>query len=437
MLESVNQGKFAEFELSAKLQARALSPEDRGLATELTYGVLRWRTRLDRVTNQCLAKPEKKLHPTTREILRAALYQLIMLDRIPRHAAVHQAVIQARNRVNDTAAAFVNAVLRKALRNLETMDFGPSDEPDSLAVYYSYPTWLVKRWLKKYGVETTRRILMLGNSRSQLVVRANSLKTTRNSLLDLFSGENISAVPTVPEPDAVWIQSTKTAVTELPGFDRGLFTVQDRASQMIAPLLKPVAGERILDACAAPGGKTAHLAALTGNRAYITGMDESRHRLDDTGRNLERLGVTCAKLIQGDATDALAIHNLGKFHKVLLDAPCSNLGVLRHNPEVKYRSTPQQLRALARKQLRILKTVSSALEVRGTIVYSVCTTTEEETTGIVTRFLNECPEFSIDPISPEEVPVPGVVQSPGFMMTFPSSEDLPLDGFFAARLKRS
>ncbi|MFH1115772.1 MAG: 16S rRNA (cytosine(967)-C(5))-methyltransferase RsmB [Pseudomonadota bacterium] len=436
VLGSVGSGKFAETGLSESLQARSLSPEDRGLATELTYGVLRWRSRLDAIIDQCLTKPGRKLDPTAREILRIALYQLIMLDRIPRRAAVHQAVIQARNRLNDRAAGFVNALLRTALRNLGTLDRDPSDDCSSLAAYYSYPAWLVKSRLEKYGVETTRSILMVGNSRSQLILRTNSLKTTPNRLLDLLSGEGFPVVPTVPEPDALWVQSTGCAVADLPGFDRGLFAVQDRASQMIAPLLKPQPGERILDACAAPGGKTAHLAALTMNGVRITAMDRSAQRLEDTRRNLDRLGVACAELIRGDAADESSMRNLGKFHKILLDAPCSNLGVLRHNPEVKYRSTPQHLGKLGDIQLGMLKTVSSALPARGSIVYSVCTTTEEETTEVVKRFLEECPEFSIDPILPEEVQVAGIVSS-GFMTTLPSPEDLPLDGFFAARLKKS
>ncbi len=437
VLGSVGPGKFAEAELSACLQARALSPEDRGLATELTYGVLRWRTRLDEIIDQCLTRPEKRLNPTIREILRMALYQLIMLDRVPRRAAVHQAVIQARNRLNDAAAGFVNGVLRTASRNLDTMDHDASDEYASLAAYYSYPAWLVKRWLKKYGVETTRRILMFGNSRSELIVRTNSLKTEPSRLLDLLSAESFSVVPTEPKPDALWVKATRRAVTDLPGFDIGLFAVQDRASQMVAPLLKPQPGEKILDACAAPGGKTAHIAALTMNGAQITAVDERVQRLDDTRRNLDRLGVTCARLVHADATDASSIRELGKFQKILLDAPCSNLGVLRHNPEVKYRSTPQNLGKLAGIQLRMLKAVSSALRAQGTIVYSVCTTTEEETTEVVKRFLRECPQFSIDPIRPEEVRMPGVARSPGFMITFPPPEDLPLDGFFAARLKKS
>ncbi|MDQ7783595.1 MAG: 16S rRNA (cytosine(967)-C(5))-methyltransferase RsmB [Desulfomonilaceae bacterium] len=436
VLESVQRGKFVEAALSEQLQTRALTPEDRGLATELTYGVVRRLTRLDGIINKCLNKPRKKLHPTVRAILRTALYQLVILDRVPQRAAVHQAVLQARTRVGDAAAGFVNAVLRNALRNLETIDPDPSDAPASLAAYYSYPVWIVERWLKQYGVETTRRVLMFGNSPSQLIVRANPLKTTRDELLEIFSGSGISAIPTVPEPDALWIPSTRCPVHELPGFNLGLFAVQDRASQLVAPLLKPRAGEKILDACAAPGGKTAHLAALTGNRADITATDENLQRLDETGRNLDRLGTAGVRLIHGDMTDTSAIRGLGKFRKILLDAPCSNLGVLRHNPEVKYRSTIQRVRESAERQLNLLKTLSSALDATGIMVYSVCTTTDEETTEVVTRFLQEHPEFSVDPILPEEVRIPGVIRPPGLLMTFPPPDDVPLDGFFAARLRK-
>jgi 16S rRNA (cytosine967-C5)-methyltransferase len=437
VLEAVETGGFAEPELDRELQGRCLSPEDRALATELTYGVVRWKKRLDAIIDQCLARPNKKLRPTLRGILRLALYQVILLDRVPCHAAVHQAVVQARGRLGNNAAGFVNAVLRQALRNPDTVDPIVSDDPNSLATHYSYPVWLVKRWINEFGLDVTRHILAHGNFRAPMIVRANPLKTSRNDLIDLLSSERVTAIATMPDPDALWIRSARTSPMDLPGFGEGLFAVQDRASQMVAPLLRPSPGERILDACSAPGGKAAHLAALTRNNATITALDDNRHRLEEETRNLERLGVTCAELIKGDAGDSSFCRELGLFDKILLDAPCSNLGVIRHNPEVKYRSTPGGLKKLAQHQLEMLMTVSVSLRSHGTIVYSVCTVTREETTDVITRFLKQKPEFSVDHIVPEEVPLPDVIRPSGFMTTFPSSDEVPMDGFFAARLRKS
>lgn len=437
VLEAVESGIFAEPELDRRLRDCDLSPEDRALATELTYGVLRWQKRLDAVINQCLAKPNKKLQPTHRGILRLALYQLILLDRIPSHAAVHQAVIQARSRLGNNAAGFVNAVLRTALRNPDRLDPIVSDDPKSLANYYSYPFWLVQRWINDFGAEATRQILAHGNSRAPMIARTNRLKTTRSDLIDLLSREQVSVVATIPDPDALWIQSARKSPIELPGFVQGFFAVQDRASQMVVPLLTPRPGERILDACSAPGGKTAHLAALTINKAQIIALDNNRRRLGEEARNLERLGVTCAELIKGDATDSSLCRKLGLFDKILLDAPCSNLGVVRHNPEVKYRSTQSGVKKLAQRQLEMLMTVSGSLDSHGTIVYSVCTVTREETVDVISRFLEQKPEFSVDRILPEEVALPSVLRSSGFMTTFPPSDNVPMDGFFAARLRKS
>ena len=434
MLDTVRGGRFAEPVLAETLDARGLPREDRALATELVYGVLRWRLRLDAVIDRLLDKPQRGFPPLLRDILRIALYQLILLDRIPSHAAVNEAVIQAKGRFPGRDG-FVNAILRRALRDVETLDLTPGDDPESLSSYYSHPLWLVERWIDELGPEATRAVLEFNNSRAPLIVRVNRIKIDPDGLLEIFSRAEVQAARSLHDPDALSITSSGGPVHEMPGFRQGLFAVQERASQMIAPLLGALPGERILDACAAPGGKTAHLAALLDNALSLTAMDSDPPRLRETKKNLKRLGVTGFEAKRGDARDERVISELGLFDRILVDAPCTNLGVLRHNPEVKYRIRPEDPAASAHRQLQILRSTSKALKPGGTLLYSVCTVSREETDEVIRQFLAEAPDYEVSPIKPEEVCLENAVDRDGFLRTFPPRGEAP-DGFFAARMKR-
>ena len=365
-----------------------------------------------------------------------ALYQILFLDRVPRPAAVDQAVIQATSRFGKRTGSFVNALVRNVIRRMDSVDLPPLGDPASLAVYFSHPLWLVERWGKEFGIETTRKILAHNNSRAQLVLRVNSLKSTRRNVVELLKYRGIEARTVREMPDALILTSGQGDVASLPGFEEGFFVVQDLASQMVAPLLRAIPGERILDACAAPGGKTAYVAALLENRAQIVAVDSSASRLEETRLNLRRLGVSCVETGCGDSSDSQFIRGLGPFDRVLLDAPCSNLGVLRHNPEAKYRTSPENLSGFAARQHALIGATASSLKPGGVLLYAVCTTTPEETTEIVEGFLTDNPDFNEDPTNWSEVPYPGAIDSRGFLRTFPPPDREPLDGFFAARLHR-
>jgi 16S rRNA (cytosine967-C5)-methyltransferase len=436
ILEKVRLGKYAERALSDELYRTGLRPEDRALATELVYGVLRWRDRLDAVMNRCLERPQHRISHSVRQILRMAIYQIMFLDRVPHHAAVHEAVIQATSRFGKRTGSFVNALVRNVIRRTDSVDPQPSDDPASLAVYYSHPLWLVERWSKEFGIEITRKILIHNNSRGQLVLRVNKLKSTRKNVEELLKNHGVTARTVSGMPDALILTSGQGEVASLPGFEEGLFVVQDLASQMVAPVLGAIKGERILDACAAPGGKTAHLAALLENNAQVVAVDSSAQRLEEARLNLQRLGVTCVETVCGDSSDGRFILGLGTFDRVLLDAPCSNLGVLRHNPEAKYRTSPEHLSEFAVRQRKLLGATASCLEQGGVLLYAVCTNTPEETTEIVGGFLTKHPNFREDRTDKAEVPYASVVSGRGFLRTFPPPDGEPLDGFFAARFCR-
>ncbi|MBI4966206.1 MAG: 16S rRNA (cytosine(967)-C(5))-methyltransferase RsmB [Desulfomonile tiedjei] len=436
VLENVRLGKYAEHALSDRLRGENLKLEDRALATELVYGVLRWRDRLDAVINRCLERPQDRLPHRVRQVLRLAIYQIVFLNRVPDHAAVDQAVIQAGRRSGKRTGAFVNAVLRNVIRRLDSVDPPPVKDSASLAAYYSHPLWLVERWVKEFDNEVTKMILVHNNSRAHVVLRVNNIKTPREELAELLSRHGVAVRAVNEMADALVLKSGSGEVGALPGYDEGLFAVQDLASQMVAPLLGAEPQERILDACAAPGGKTAHLAALTGNKARIVAVDSSAARLQETDLNLRRLGVTSVEMVRGDSTARDFVAGLGGFDRVLLDAPCSNLGVLRHNPEVKYRTLPEHLKELAERQLRLLISTAAVVKPGGTLLYSVCTITPEETTEIIDRFLADHPDFTLAPIEQSEVPRAGLIDGRGFLRTFPPPLEEPLDGFFAARIHR-
>jgi 16S rRNA (cytosine967-C5)-methyltransferase len=296
--------------------------------------------------------------------------------------------------------------------------------------------WLVEKWLKEWGPDVTRTILSHNNSRTTLVIRANRIKTTPEELLSLLHSSGIDARPTIPEPDALLV-SARRPVHQIPGFQEGLFAVQDSASQMVAPLLSIQPRERILDACAAPGGKTAHLAALAGNEAEITAMDSDASRLDEARQNMARLGCKGITVLHGDARSSEFLMNLGTFDRILLDPPCSNLGVLRHNPEIKYRIEPEDLRQFSDAHLKMLCSVAEILRTGGSLVFSVCTVTAEETVDVAQKFLDLYPQFSVAPILPSEVPSSRFTNPRGDLSTFPPTGPESVDGFFAVRLIKS
>jgi 16S rRNA (cytosine967-C5)-methyltransferase len=434
-LQEVENGKYAEEVLLSKLSHEEVSAEDRSLATEIVYGVIRWRKRLDSLIDRRLNKRRKTLKPEIRNILRMAFYQLLFLDRIPDHSIVHEAVALSKQLFGGQFSGLVNAILRGALRDGENLDPKPDNNPKSLAVYYSHPEWLVNRWISEFGSQQTMNILRFNNQRANLTIRVNTIKASINEVISLFEQNGIEFEVMNKDSYALSLKRTQRSVLDLPGFKEGFFTVQDFASQMIAPLLQPLPGNDILDLCGAPGGKSSHIAALVNNNALITLVDLNPKRMEEAKRNFERLGINCVKITQGDATKTSCFRSLCQFDRILLDAPCSNLGVLRHNCDVKYRLSPKDLVKLAHNQFKMLSESSHSLKKNGLIVYCVCSTSREETFDVIEKFLALHKNFSINPIKPEEVGSSDFLTHDGCFFTFPPLKDSLIDGFFAVRFK--
>lgn len=409
-----------------------LSVRDRGLVTELVYGVLRHRNRLDWALGQFCRKPIQRLSPTLRNILRMGAYQILFLDRIPARAVVDEAVGLTRKKGAQGLSGFVNAVLRSLDRDRETISY-PDSETDPvrhLSVSYSHPEWMVGRWLKRYGPERTMALCQANNEIPPVTLRVNTLWATREALAAKLKGEGVEVEACAVSPLALRIKDG--IVMESAAYRKGWFYVQDEAAQLVVLGLAPRPGEVILDACAAPGGKTTHMAQVMAHRGRIIALDVKAQRLELVRENCQRLGIRTVECHLGDARRIKAFKNI-KFDRILVDAPCSGLGVLRRNPEGKWTKTAALIHRYARLQYEILEGVSPWLKEGGVLMYSTCSTEPEESEQVVRKFLSAYPEYQIQNLREDLPPAASSMVIPeGFLSTLWNSESM--DGFFAAKL---
>ncbi len=429
------RGAYADIFLDKSLRKAApLTPVDRSFITELVYGTLRWRGRIDWVIGQFSKIPIEKLDSRILNIIRLGVYQLLFLDRVPSFAAVNESVKLAELCGHKGKAGFVNANLRAIERGWHRIRYPDIDEDPELhiSVVHSHPIWMVKRWIRHFGVEDTIDLCMGNNEVPPLTLRTNTLKVSRQELLDELRKDLGEISPTIYSTEGITIRGASD-ITALPSFDRGWFQVQDEAAQLISHLLNPMPGQRVLDACAAPGGKTTHLAQLMENRGDIYALDINAHRLSLLQENCRRLGVTNVKVSKKDASRPLGFTK--KFHRILVDAPCSGMGVLRRNPDSKWNKKERDIDQLRDLQLSILNNLADYLTDQGILLYVTCTISPEENEGVVTSFMDGHREFVLESIS--EVILNGcdsLLDDKGFFHPYPYLHNM--DGLFAARLKK-
>jgi 16S rRNA (cytosine967-C5)-methyltransferase len=437
ILMRVEDGAFADLALDAALEsARDLDPRDRGLATELVYGVLRRRARLDFALHRFCSKPLSKLEPKVLTLLRLGAYQILELSRVPERAAVHATVELARRERLERATGFLNGVLRSLAREKENIPWpDPQSNPiAALETGYSLPGWLARRWLSEMGAQ---QALALGEAMAQpapFTLRVNTLRAGRDDFLRALREAGFEGSPTLYAPEGVTLASR--GVGRLPGDREGWWQVQDEASMLISHLLSPKAGEKILDACAAPGGKTTHLAALAKNGALITALDLHPQRAALVTAGAQRLGCSGIEAHPWDLTRPPDFLPSASFDGVLVDAPCSGLGVLRRNPEIRWRRSETDLCILAKLQRDILDNVAPLVRPGGALLYSVCTLTPEETTEVEADFLRAHSEFKRDDL--RAVAPPQWIElfdETGALRTFPHRHG-GMDAFFAVRFRR-
>ncbi|MBA4372980.1 MAG: 16S rRNA (cytosine(967)-C(5))-methyltransferase RsmB [Thermodesulfovibrio sp.] len=415
----------------------SLDRRDRAFLMEIVYGVLRYRDTLDWILGHFLKKPDS-LDTRTVNNLRTAIYQLYFM-RVPERAVVNEAVeVEKCFGQKDRSAqpSLVNAVLRNIIRQKDqfALPLKPEkqDSPASeIALNTSHPRWLVRHWIKRFGEDEARLLAAANNMRPPFTLRTNTLRTTRGALLEQCRQEGMPVSPTRYAPEGITVDG-QVAYDDL-SFARGLFSVQDEASQLIPLLLNPQPGERVLDACAAPGGKTTHIAQMMGDRGEIIAVEKDPKRLAHLRENISTLGLTSVKVINADVTEPGERRTFDQipFDRILLDAPCSATGVIRRNPDVKYRHKAADLLLFREKQLQLLKTVSRFLKKEGTMVYAVCSTEPEEGEQVIEEFLKTDREFRI---IDADAPLLKEFISGGILRTFPHRHNM--DGFFGVTLCR-
>ncbi len=425
---------FAEQLLDRELSQGTLAGPDRGLLTELVYGVLRRQGSLDFLVDAFAASRSGKLERAVLVILRLGLYQLFFLDRIPASAAVNESVNLAKA-LAPRAAGFVNAVLRRADREREALPW-PDRERDPaayIAARHSHPRWLVERWIEQLDVAGAEELAAAMAEPAPLTIRVNSLKTTREAFREELAASGVAAEPTTWAPHGLRILS-RVVVPALPGFAEGRFTVQDESSQLAAFFLAPRPGERVLDACAAPGGKATYLAQLMENRGEVSACDISAKKLRLVTEAATRLGIGIIRTVAGDAAKPGGVPDGPPFDRILLDAPCSGLGVIRRNPEGKWWKTPEDVARLVETQRAILGALAPRLRSGGVLLYSTCSTMVAENENVVDDFLSRHEDFVLENLNAISPGFAGLFTPRGLFRSWPHRHGM--DGFFAARLRK-
>jgi|Deesub1362B_J571_1020462.scaffolds.fasta_scaffold00078_18 16S rRNA (cytosine967-C5)-methyltransferase len=402
--------------------SEGLSDVDRSFLQELIYGVLRKLLYLDWRIGQYLARPEG-LRSETIMNLRVGAYQILFM-RVPDWAAVNETVkVEKRTGRNPNV---VNAVLRRIVDQRDDPPL-PQEPVKRLSITTSHPEWLVRRWMNRFGPTEAERLMNINNTMAPITLRVNTLRTTRTKIIEHLRSRGIEAHETEHSP--VGITITGRCPFDILRQLMGAVMVQDEAAQLITMLLEPEPGQRILDACAAPGGKTAFIIELTGGKASLVAVDMDSERVALLRDNLRAAGYQGVDIIKAD------IRRLSfgiPFHRIILDAPCSSLGVIRRNPDVRYRYGEKDLKVFKQRQIELLSSVSKYLLPEGILVYSVCSFEPEETLEVVEEFLNKNGDFIIIK-STGEIHKP-FVDEKGYFFTFPQRDKM--DGHFGVRLTR-
>lgn len=419
---------YAHIVLDQSLEKSNLSDLDKALVTELVYGTLQYLNQMDWIIGQFSSQKIKKIAPWIKNILRMGIYQLMYLDHIPPHAIVNEAVKLAKKYGHAGTVRFVNGVLRSIVRQKDDISY-PDIKQDPIAhiaYKYAHPEWLVQAWVKELGIDETISLCKANNDKAPLVLRTNTLRTTREALKEQLAAEGVETIASKWTPEGLNVIS-RFNVRRSETFGKGLFQVQDESSQLVAHLLNPHPDEFIIDSCSAPGGKTTHIAQLMENKGQILAFDIQNNKLSLVAQSTARLGITIVETKRMDAKN-LPHDFSAKADRVLVDAPCSGLGIIRRKPDIKWQKDREQLDKLPKLQLEILSRAAECVRPGGCLVYSTCTLNPAENQGVIKSFLNLKPDFQLV-LPPAEWP-----QEEGMVHLFPHRHGT--DGFFMAKMRR-
>lgn len=419
----------------AGTRERLADERDRALAAEIVTGAVRWQRSVDHLAAHFARRPLQKIDRDVLTILELSLYQLLHLDRVPAAAVVDDAVDLTRAARKSSATGFVNAVLRSTLRQRSRLPFPPrpttADRDAALAylgVTCSHPEWLVARWLDRYGFEAAERWAKFDNETPSLTLRANTLRTSREALRRRLNDEDVITEDTPWAPDGLVVRSGNPLRH---GYD-GLFVVQDEASQIVADVVGAGPGERVLDLCASPGGKSTAMAARMRDTGTIVACDVRARRIALLHDAVRVSGAHHVHVVQVPTAGALPFEPV--FARVLVDAPCSGLGTLRRDPDIKWRRRESDLPMLADDQVLLLRRAAEVVRPGGRLVYATCSSEPEENEQVVDRFLSGQPDFHLVDLREAQVVPPDLLDGRGMFHTLPFVHGL--EAFFGAVLAR-
>jgi 16S rRNA (cytosine967-C5)-methyltransferase len=423
----------------ARARTRLPDERDRALAGEIAGGTLRWQGASDHIIQSFSKRPLGRLDPEILAILRISIFQLLHLDRVPAAAVVDDAVDLARRAGKRSASGLVNALLRRVSRERDQLPLptAPRTEVDTaavlefLSVTLSHPRWLVERWMGRHGFDAARRWAEFDNQPAPLTLRANSIRTSREALARDLDALGVETRPARFAPDGLIVTSGNPLLTPLA--HSGAFAVQDEASQLVGMFVDAKPGERIFDACASPGGKTTQLAAAMNDAGIIVAADVRGRRIDLLARTVANSGAHSIRIVQASARATPPFTR--PFDALLVDAPCSGLGTIRRDPDIRWRRTPADLPPLAAAQIEMLRHAAAAVAGGGRLVYATCSSEPEENENVVAAFLSEHPQFrSAAPSSFTSGALSTLVDAIGALHTLPFRHGL--EAFFAASLVR-
>ncbi|MER2007589.1 MAG: 16S rRNA (cytosine(967)-C(5))-methyltransferase RsmB [Psychrobacillus sp.] len=418
------QQAYSNLLLHQTIEKYDIEPKDRALLTELTYGTLQHKMTLDYYLQPFI---KGKLDDWVRQLLRLSLYQIHYLSRIPDHAAVNEAVNIAKRRGHKGISGVINGILRSILREGVRSTEEIQDKVERLSIETSHPMWMVKRFISEYGFETTEQMLKENNEPPVTTLRVNLFKRTVEQVMHLMTQEGYVVAKSEVIPECIYLFNGQAAKTT--AFQKGFVTIQDESSMIPAYALQAEPGMTVLDMCSAPGGKTTHIAEKMKNTGKLVAMDIHQHKLKLVKENAERLGFSFIETVEKDARQASELFPEQTFDRILVDAPCSGLGVMKRKPDIKYTKSEKDFDSLKKIQLKLLDEAYTLLKPNGLIVYSTCTVDREENEGTAKLFMEKHPDMELKSF-PDVVKNIKQQEEDGMLQLFP--QDLRSDGFFVA-----
>lgn len=434
LYETEQKDGYLNIVFQNRMKDSGLPRGERALVKEMVSGVMQRKITLDYAVRSFSSIRLKKISPYILQILRLGMYQLYYMDKIPTRAAVDESVKLAKKYGHSASAGFVNAILHRAAREIEPpLPARGESESRYLSVKHSHPEELVQWYVEQFGAERAERLLEENNQRPPLSLRVNRLKISRAELADVLAAEGICTAPS-QLADSSLLAERGTKLEGTRAWREGLFSIQGQSSQAAALALAPKPGDTVLDLCCAPGGKTAHLAELMENQGRILASDLYGHRLSAVQDNARRLGIEIIETAQMDASEENKTY-FGLADKILLDVPCSGLGIIRRKPDIRYKKDLMNFKEIVEIQKKILNNCAKYLKIEGELVYSTCTLNPEENMGVIKAFLEEHPEFTLTAVeSPHIGEAVRKELEKGYTTLYPDVHGC--DGFFICKLKR-